>query len=571
MSHNYDPSKVELKHLADDLMSRMQVVNNDPELAFDAKADTIAVGHNKGDVIITGNLKERHVTDSTDKDQYVMVKTPGGKKIKMRYADYGITKALSKEILSEVEKSPVYTKSQLNVKTIEEKLDPKDNPKIPKMIDKAKDHASKHAEMKMLAYCGKKPDEKLREVGISKEPCKGCYTTLSASSVGMEPADPGTKKVTNWRLVDKDEVEVRGRIDRPVGRITVQAPKVVAKGQTGFRDEESVGLSVSSAGACAQHGFHFPAGIGESAVGAEKSKNRQLPPDVSAFAKPSMASSSSYEAQEEVELSGVVHSIAYCKETRNILLCDSYNWKVEHLSHSPSSGRSLRQQKTLTLDEEHLGISNPQSVHIAWKLGAIFVGCESDKGISVLDRNSHQLIKKFAQDLSRDFDYLVVDDEMEDPKHCIVYASSTNSGKVTKLDYSSGKMLSELSVTLPSNITLKDDKLYLISQIDSVECVLVIDKQSLKIQNKFVQSGWSMLGGLCLDEHRNVCVTARNESNHRVIYSFDDGGKLIGQNQLSEFDEDAQVLDMVFSDKDLVVSVQELGPEFLLKRFTRSF
>lgn len=282
-----------------------------------------------------------------------------------------------------------------------------------------------------------------------------------------------------------------------------------------------------------------------------------------------MASSSKCKTQEEVQLNGVVHSIAYCKETCSVLLCDSFHWTIELLSHSSSSDLSLQPQKVLKLDEQR-SISNPTSVQIARRIGGIFIGCDSDEGISVLDRNSLQLIKKFAQNMSRDFDYMVVD-ETEDPKCCTVYASSTNSGRLTKLDYTSGSMLSELSVTLPSNVILKDDKLYLIAPVDSAECVLVIDKHSLKIQSKFVLSCWSSLGGLCLDESCNVCVTACNQSNHRIIYSFDDGGNLVGQVPLDKFDEDAFVLDMVAADNDLIMLTQEPGPEFFLKRIKFNF
>ena len=105
--------------------------------------------------------------------------------------------------------------------------------------------------------------------------------------------------------------------------------------------------------------------------------------------------------------------------------------------------------------------------------------------------------------------------------------------------------------------------MYLISQI---ECILVIDKHLLEIQSKFALSGWSRVGGLCLDERGDICVTARNESNHRILYSFDDGGKVVGHVQLAEFDERAYVADMVSADKDFVILTQELGWEFALKR-----
>src|SRR6218665_2671106 len=277
---------------------------------------------------------------------------------------------------------------------------------------------------------------------------------------------------------------------------------------------------------------------------------------------------SSVEALEELELSGVVHSMVYCKETRSLLLCDCYNGTIEQFSLS-SSGLSIQPQKLLKLDELY-SINNPVSVQIASKMGRIFIGCDFDEGIYVLDRNSLQLVKKFAQNMNRDFDYVVVD-ETEDLQCCTVYASSSNNDTLTKFDYNSGSVISELSITVPRNILLKDNKLYLICRIDSTSCVLVIDKHSLNMQSKFVLSGWSLLGGVCLDERSNVCVTAWNESNHRILYSFDDGGKVVGCVQLEKFDKYDFVVDMVAADKDFIILTQEGEEVFTLRRLQFKF
>src|SRR6218665_372969 len=276
------------------------------------------------------------------------------------------------------------------------------------------------------------------------------------------------------------------------------------------------------------------------------------------------------ETQEELELEGVAHSMAYCKETHNLLLCDCHNWTIEQFSLSSSSGLSLQPQKLLKMDEVY-GIKYPVSVQIARRMGSMFIGCEFNEGIYVLNRNSLQLVKKFAQNMNRDFDYVVVD-ETEYPQRCTVFASSVNNDTLTKFDYSSGSVMSELPVMSPSNILLKDDKLYLVCHInDSSECVLVIDKHSLEIHSKFALSGWSLVGGLCLDDRGYMCVTARNESNHRVLYSFDDGGKVVGHVQLAEFDKHTVVLDMVAADNDFIILTQEPGWEFTMKRIRMKF
>jgi len=269
----------------------------------------------------------------------------------------------------------------------------------------------------------------------------------------------------------------------------------------------------------------------------------------------------SVETQEDLLLKGVAHSLAYCKETRSLLLCDNHCCTIEQFSLSSSSGSSMQPQKLWKLNEMH-GISYPTSVQIASKMNRIFIGCDFNGGIYVLDQNSLQLVKKFAQNMNRDFDYMVVD-ETESQQSCTVYVSSVNNGTLTKFDYSSGSVMSELPVATPGNILLKDNKLYLISQI---ECILVIDKHLMEIQRKFVLSGSSLVGGLCLDERGYICVTARNDSNHRILYSFDDGFNVVTRVQLAEFDEDAFVLDMVAADKDFIILTQELDWVFTMKR-----
>lgn len=211
--HDDHPSRKDLKKLAVDLNSKVAQMNNAPQFRQDAKADTIAVGLSKGEIVITENLKARHNTDSADKTQYIKLKTPDGSRQKAKYDDFGISDDVSRVILSEASKSRVYKKSQLDVKVIEEKHNPRDNPNLTTMLDKARDHASKHAETKIQAYC-EKTGNKLRKEGVSKKQCEGCHADLRKNGVAMEPETPGTKRVTNRRAVDKDEVEVRNRIDR---------------------------------------------------------------------------------------------------------------------------------------------------------------------------------------------------------------------------------------------------------------------------------------------------------------------------------------------------------------------
>src|SRR6218665_3300634 len=55
--------------------------------------------------------------------------------------------------------------------------------------------------------------------------------------------------------------------------------------------------------------------------------------------------------------------------------------------------------KLLKLHKQYC-IKNPISVQIGSKMNSIFIGCESKKGIYVLDRTSLELVKKFAQNVN---------------------------------------------------------------------------------------------------------------------------------------------------------------------------
>jgi len=86
------------------------------------------------------------------------------------------------------------------------------------MMDKTKEHVSKHCESKLDVHC-EKESKKLIAVGISKEACNaGCHEDLTRLKIDVKPTEPGTKTVKNRKNRDEiahaDEIEVRSTIDR---------------------------------------------------------------------------------------------------------------------------------------------------------------------------------------------------------------------------------------------------------------------------------------------------------------------------------------------------------------------
>jgi len=265
------------------------------------------------------------------------------------------------------------------------------------------------------------------------------------------------------------------------------------------------------------------------------------------------------ETKEELELKGVSHSMTFCEESSILMLCDSFHWTIEQYNVT-ASGLVLSEGAKLAHQ-----LSNPTSVHVAQKVAIVFVGCDSDKGVYVFDRK-FQLIKIFAQNMKMDFDHIAVADEEKD--EIKVYMTSESSDKLTKWDYNDGSLLSELSVTRPRNITLKDDKLYLICRVDSIECVVIIDTHTLNILSKITESDLSMFGGLCIDESGLVMTSACHTVNgtlRRSIFAVDGEGNFVSRFML-DFDECGIVSGMVRAGSELIILTQEPGPEFLLKR-----
>lgn len=121
------------------------------------------------------------------------------------------------------------------------------------MMDKAREHAKKHAEMKMKAYC-KKTNQVLETVGISKEACKDCHENLSSDqNIEFAPKKQGTKTVKNWEEVSEDQVELRRKkirddVELSLFSNNIQLSKKAFKGavkdnlKNSFKPGGSVGL-----------------------------------------------------------------------------------------------------------------------------------------------------------------------------------------------------------------------------------------------------------------------------------------------------------------------------------------
>ena|SRR6218665_730247 len=144
------PSTEDMKLLVDNLLIKVaQATNNPDHFMQDAKSsDTIAIGMTDIQLIISGNVKARRHTESTNPDKFMKLRLDKIKR-KAEYIDFGIGKDLSEILLTEITRSVVFHKSRLNVTIVEEKENPKLNSDLNTMQKKANELAAKHAESKI--------------------------------------------------------------------------------------------------------------------------------------------------------------------------------------------------------------------------------------------------------------------------------------------------------------------------------------------------------------------------------------------------------------------------------------
>lgn len=209
---NNNPSTTQLKTLSEKILKNIGEKHNDVEFSNPKEigCDTISTTlTDQNNLVISGNIKERR-TPTTKTTETVILTGKNDKRIEGTFSSFGIDNNVADHIIKEVKKSDVYKDSNLDVTIIEKQQS--DGFKDLKMLDKARDNAKSHAEMKTKKYC-KETKQKIRKIGINKEACEKCHKELKKENVKIKPAKKGTKKVKNWKEED-DNVKVVKKIQR---------------------------------------------------------------------------------------------------------------------------------------------------------------------------------------------------------------------------------------------------------------------------------------------------------------------------------------------------------------------
>ena len=261
---------------------------------------------------------------------------------------------------------------------------------------------------------------------------------------------------------------------------------------------------------------------------------------------------------EEIKLDGRCHNAFYNQSNNKFYICYS-NYKSVDV-YDGANPNKLELFKKVSLE-----LKKPKTLCINTE-NKIFIACELREGIFVFDENFN-FLNRFGQNVMQDdVDYMCIDYD-DTNKTSFLYISSYGSCKVTKWNCSTGELINELDIPCPSSSLVKNEKLFVISESDEVNCVLEINKYSLETINSISIGGWLELAGICFDNASNLIVTAKQclTDETKYLFVFSPEGALLNKICLDEF---GHVLDMTLGHNCLLILAQELDFEFYLRKFT---
>lgn len=206
-SSSVGPSINDMKKLVDGLLLTVAEKNNSMQFREDAKLrDTIAVGLTKTAFVVCANVKQRRETISDNTDDFARIRVNRKDRTqKVAYVDFGIDANLAQIIATNLHNSQIYLNNKLDVIIVEESVNPRTNPNLTSVEQKAFDHATRHAECKMLAF-SQQTGMMVTKMAISKNPCQQCYEVLIKKNIAILPYTHGNNRVTHWESVKMEEV-----------------------------------------------------------------------------------------------------------------------------------------------------------------------------------------------------------------------------------------------------------------------------------------------------------------------------------------------------------------------------
>lgn len=240
--------------------------------------------------------------------------------------------------------------------------------------------------------------------------------------------------------------------------------------------------------------------------------------------------------------------IANIPDTRNLVRM-AYSRKQQIIYAVDNDTCSI---KILTSNGAFLNEINHEYLLKPWAIcldnDEIYIGDQGRHEILVfsLNVNNAKLTRKFGKGIVKLPSAIKVDTRFEAKR--ILYVSDWSNNEITIWNCKNGDLLHKLDVDSPSQIEIKDNKLFIVSTINGFittpnrklqwitkgsNCIFVVDLVTFKIKFNLGLEYWLKLRGLQIDDDLNILVSAyelndKNEvSSNRYLFSFDQTGHLI--------------------------------------------
>lgn len=276
----------------------------------------------------------------------------------------------------------------------------------------------------------------------------------------------------------------------------------------------------------------------------------------------------SAKVEEELELSGSCNSLTYNQDNKTLLVCNSTENTIEiYEKNEFSCFKNSKPEKEIKLEKGICSIFYDKFKKI------ILIGCKSKNGILIFDMN-FELIKKIGKEINYEYiDSLSMDKDKNDEN---IYIISRNDNKLAKWNIENDCLIKEMNISIPKNIFIKNDKIFLISQNEELkkDFLFILDKNSFEILNKInLNNERKLIRGISIDDFNNIILTATDEDDKKTINFFvlNSNGKILKEFCLEEIEKTSIISDIIIVNNNIFTLSQELDWEFLLKKISFTF
>jgi hypothetical protein len=209
--------------------------------------------------------------------------------------------------------------------------------------------------------------------------------------------------------------------------------------------------------------------------------------------------------------------------------------------------------KILTSNGAYLNVINHEYLFKPWAVclddEELFIGDQGRHEILVFSLHyNYRLTRKFGKGIVKIPSAIKIDMRCEAKR--ILFVADWSNNEITLWNCKNGDLLHKLDIDSPSQIEIKNNKLFIVSTINGFittrnrklqwitkgsNCLFIVDLVTLKVKFSLTLDSWLKLRGLQIDDDLNIIVSAyelnkKNEvSPNRYLFSFNQSGCLINK------------------------------------------